>query len=368
MKKSETFMKIALTESLKGSGFVSPNPRVGCVIVKNGLIVGQGAHLKYGEAHAEINALNSLTTSPLNAELFVTLEPCSHYGKTPPCVEAIIKAKIKKVYIGTLDPNPLVAGRGVKLLQDAKIEVEVGILEKECLQINEAFFYFITKKLPFVVFKSATSLDGCISTNSGHSQWISCKESRVLVHKLRSELDAVMIGYNTALVDNPSLTVRHISGRNPYRIVIDEKLTLPSNLNLFTDKYKTKTIIVTNFKNENSQKHQNLADNGIKFIFADNKPNSNFLNLQTVLKKLAENKIASILLEGGTGLASAMITEKLINKILLFQAPLLLGSSKHFCKFSNILKVDNGIKLHFTSQEKIGSDLLITAYPDFQTS
>lgn len=364
--KQLEYMNLALEEARLGKGNVSPNPLVGCLIVKNEKIISKGAHLKYGEFHAERNAINNASEDLTGADLYVTLEPCNHYGKTPPCTEAIIKAGIKRVYIGSLDPNPLVAGKGIKKLRENNIEVITGILESECLKLNESFFHYITTEMPFVTYKTAASLDGCISTDNGQSKWISSTKSRTLVHQFRSEIDAVMIGSQTALTDNPSLTVRMCQGRNPLRIVIDKHLDLPLDLNLFTDEEKAKTYVITAQHNENTEKQEELLSRGVKIIYAPVKGENNNLDLTFALKELASLKITSILLEGGAGLAKSMFEERLINKFLLFQAPFLLGSRKHFCRLDNINEVSQGIKLKIEEIKKIDCDLLITSYPIYK--
>ncbi|MCJ7552329.1 MAG: bifunctional diaminohydroxyphosphoribosylaminopyrimidine deaminase/5-amino-6-(5-phosphoribosylamino)uracil reductase RibD, partial [Ignavibacteriaceae bacterium] len=229
----ESYIQLTLEIAKRGIGKVSPNPLVGCVITKNDKIIGAGFHTKYGDDHAEISAINSSRENLEGSTFYVNLEPCSHYGQTPPCVDRIIQEKIKRVVIGTLDVNPLVSGKGVRKLKDAGIEVKVGVLEKECEDLNKFFFKFINKKLPFVTLKAAITLDGKIADINSHSEWISSPESRRYVHSLRNKYDAVLIGLNTAMIDDPQLTVRHVEGRNPWRIILDSKLELPTDLKIF---------------------------------------------------------------------------------------------------------------------------------------
>ncbi|MBQ9519536.1 MAG: bifunctional diaminohydroxyphosphoribosylaminopyrimidine deaminase/5-amino-6-(5-phosphoribosylamino)uracil reductase RibD, partial [Firmicutes bacterium] len=222
-------MRRALELALRGAGGADPNPLVGAVIVRDGKIIGEGFHEYFGGPHAEVNAFSSLKESAEGAEMYVTLEPCSHYGKTPPCAEAVVKNKIKKVYIGMTDPNPKVAGRGMQILKNAGIDVETGILETECRSINAPFIKHITTGLPYIVLKWAMSLDGKIACRTGESKWISCEQSRAEVQALRNRYMGIMAGINTVLADDPLLTCRIEGGRAPYRIICDSNLKIPEN-------------------------------------------------------------------------------------------------------------------------------------------
>ncbi|MEO8400117.1 MAG: bifunctional diaminohydroxyphosphoribosylaminopyrimidine deaminase/5-amino-6-(5-phosphoribosylamino)uracil reductase RibD, partial [Ignavibacteriaceae bacterium] len=241
----ESYIKLAIEIAKKGMGNVSPNPLVGCVIIKNDRIIGAGYHQKFGESHAEINAINNSKENLEGSTLYINLEPCSHYGKTPPCVDKILEAKIKKVVIGTLDMNPLVSGNGVKKLKSVGIDVKVGVLENECINLNKFFFKFITKKTPYVTLKAAQTLDGKIADKSGESKWISSLSSRRFVHEFRSKYDAVLVGTKTIIKDNPSLTVRLIEGRNPKRIIIDTDLSLKNSLKIFKDNKDKNLLVIT---------------------------------------------------------------------------------------------------------------------------
>lgn len=221
---NQEYMRLAIEIAKKGAGKVNPNPMVGAVIVKDERVIGQGYHKYYGGNHAEVNAFENLSDNPEGATIYVTLEPCSHYGKTPPCVDKIIANKISKVVVGTLDPNPLVEGRGIKALKEAGIEVITGVLEEECKKLNEVFMKYILCKRPFVVLKTAMTLDGKIATESGESKWITSDKSRQEVHKLRNKLSAIMVGVNTVIKDNPELTCRLEGGKNPVRIIVDSKI------------------------------------------------------------------------------------------------------------------------------------------------
>ena len=291
-------MDIALHLARKGAGKVNPNPLVGAVIVNDGKIIGKGYHESYGKAHAEINAFKDAETELIEGStMYVTLEPCSHYGKTPPCVDQIIENRIKRVVIGMVDPNPLVSGKGVKKLQEAGIDVTVGILEDKCKKLNEVFIKYITKKKPFVVLKTAMSLDGKISTTSGESKWITDKEARENVHILRNELTAIMIGIDTVIIDNPELTCRIPNGRNPIRIVVDSNLRIPYDSKILQTAKKFKTIIATTEKARKEKIHK-LKDLGI--IVIETKSKNEKVDLKDLMHKLGNQNIDSILLEGGS--------------------------------------------------------------------
>lgn len=264
----ESYIQLTIEIAKKGEGSVSPNPLVGCVITKENRIIGAGYHQKFGEEHAEINAINSATESLEGATLYVNLEPCSHQGKTPPCVDRIIEEKIKRVVIGTLDVNPLVSGNGVRKLKRAGIDVKVGVLEKECLELNKFFFKNIVKKIPYITLKAAQTLDGMIADKNHFSEWISSEASRKYVHTLRSKYDAVLIGANTAKIDDPKLTVRMVEGRNPYRIVLDSGLKLNPDLKLFRLNDDKKTILVTTTENQSKKnKIQKFEKHKVDLIF-----------------------------------------------------------------------------------------------------
>lgn len=320
----ESYIQLAIEIAKKGEGSVSPNPLVGCVITKNNKIIGAGYHQKFGAAHAEINTINSATESLEGSTLYVNLEPCSHYGKTPPCTERIIKEKIKRVVIGTLDVNPLVSGNGVKALKKAGVEVKVGILEKECIELNKFFVKYISQKLPYVTIKAAQTLDGMIADKNNVSEWISSEQSRNYVHSLRAKYDAVLIGSETARRDNPKLTVRMFEGRNPYRIILDSKLNLKMDLNLFKNNKDKKTIIVTIDDNRSKKsKIKKLEQLGVKLVFVKKNHNAR-IHLKTMLKEVREMGIASVLVEGGAKIFSSFVKQNLFDDLLLFVSPKIL--------------------------------------------
>ena len=286
MIADEKYMQRALELGQLGIGHVSPNPLVGCVIVHDNVIVGEGWHRQYGQAHAEVNAINSLENKSLLSQstVYVNLEPCAHVGKTPPCADLLVESKVKRVVIANEDPNPLVNGKGIQKLLDANIEVETGICAAEGLQLNKRFFTFIRNKRPFVILKWAQTADGFMARENFDSKWISNEYSRQLVHKWRSEEDAILVGFNTAAKDNPQLTVRDWNGRNPVRIVIDSQLQLSQSLHLF------------------DQSQQTICYNLLK---EEDKPNLIFSRLaqknriDTLLEDLYHRKIQSVIIEGG---------------------------------------------------------------------
>jgi len=348
-------MELALKLAEKGRGYVSPNPLVGCVILKRNRIVGRGYHKKYGEAHAEINALNEAGKKARGATLDVTLEPCSHWGKTPPCTERIVDVGISEVIIGMLDPNPVVTGsqelkfRGVKL--------KTGILEKEAKKQNEQYIKYIKTKKPFVIVKAAMSLDGRIATTTGHSKYITGREARKYVHKLRSELDAIMVGINTVLKDNPQLTTRLVRGRNPFIIVVDSTLRIPVNAKLLND--PSKVIIATSSKASKANVKQFLQ-RGVKVLTIKQKGGK--IDLNELMKELGKMEIGSIMIEGGAELNAEAIRSKIADKILFFIAPGLIGEGLGAIGDLGIKKVDRSIKLKNLTSRKIGKDILIEAY------
>ena len=357
----EVYMNLALELAKKGKGRVNPNPMVGAVIVKNDQIIGKGYHEEYGQSHAEVNALNSTTEDAAGATMYVTLEPCSHFGKTPPCVDKIIESKIVKVVIASLDPNPLVAGAGVKKLIDAGIEVVVGVLDEENKKLNEVFMKYIVSKKPFVVMKSAMSLDGKIATRTGESKWISSEKSRKEVHKLRNELMGILVGVNTIIKDDPELTCRLENGKNPIRIIVDSNLRIPLDSKVIKDTHKARTIIVTT---EKADKYiiKDLESKGVEVIIAKLKDKR--VDLQDMMVKLGELKIDSILLEGGSTLNFSALKQNVVDKIQVYIAPKLIGgeNSKTPIGGMGIDSLQDAFKIKDMVLKTIGEDILIEGY------
>lgn len=365
----ESWMKEALELASEGKGSVSPNPMVGCIIIDGeGNKIGQGYHKKFGEAHAEVNAIASVKDKrKLNgATVYVTLEPCSHTGKTPPCADMLTEYPLKKVVVAMKDPNPKVNGSGIRILKNAGIEVEVGVLEKEAEKLNEFFIHHQNFGRPFITLKVAQTVDGFLAAADGDSQWISGKQSRKKVHEWRAEYDAVMVGRTTAMADNPGLTVRHVKGRQPKRIVIDGPFELPRSLNLFSDKHEKKTIILT-WNKEASQDEADpmlkvLAQNYFRGEIIQTPKLEGHVDLREAFKTLGQKGISSILVEGGQQLSSALIKQGLVDKLCVFIAPKLLGAGTRSVLNIGINKMNEIAELKEVDWEKVGDDMLLTGY------
>lgn len=322
----EKYMDLALELAEKGRGYVNPNPMVGAVVIKDGEIVGKGWHKFYGGPHAEVYALDEAGEKAEGATIYVTLEPCSHFGKTPPCAEKIKKMKIKKCVIACLDPNPIVAGRGKKILEEAGIEVVVGVREKEAKELNKVFMKYITEKNPYLFLKCAITLDGKIATNERDSKWITNEKSREKVQFLRHEYMGIMVGINTLINDNPRLTAKIENGVNPFRIVVDPHLRTPLESNFVNMADDNKSIIVTSKENEKNDKITELENKNVKIIYMEG---FNF-SVHEILKKIGELKIDSVLLEGGSYLISKAFKENRIDGGEIFIAPKILGGGLPF--------------------------------------
>lgn len=325
------FMSLALRLAEQGRLTVSPNPMVGCVIVKNNKIVGQGYHQIAGGPHAEVLALQEAGHEANGASAYVTLEPCCHYGKTPPCTSALISAGIKNVYISCLDPNPMISGNGIKLLQSAGIHIEVGLFEQEAIALNEIFFHYITHKRPFVISKWAMSLDGKTCVNEFDNREISGNESKYITHQLREQVDAILIGANTLILDNPELTARNNhASKQPIRIILAGEKYISPNLNIFKNS-NTKSIIATTNRNIHFVEH--IKANHIDiFILPENEDNK--ICLTSLLDRLGEEGITSLLVEGGMTVHQHFMKANLVNKIHVYLAPNLIGS---FAKKKSVL-------------------------------
>lgn len=322
--KDEFFIAKCLALAERGAGKVSPNPMVGCVIVCNGKIIGRGWHRRYGDSHAEVNAIRAVKDPSLltQSTLYVNLEPCSHFGKTPPCADLIIEKNIPRVVIGCVDSNPKVSGKGIAKLKAAGIAVRVGVLQEDSERLNEAFLKSHRVHLPFVALKLAQSLDGRIATKTKDSKWITSEVARAYGHYLRNYYDAVMVGSRTALADNPSLTVRLVAGRNPKRILLDRQLRVPLQANIFSK--DAPTLVFTSRINKRHPKVKALENIGVKVFFVGEKSES--LNLLDVMQILHEEQILSVLVEGGSRLFASLIKSGLCDKLHAFIAPKLIGS------------------------------------------
>ncbi|MDZ5473675.1 bifunctional diaminohydroxyphosphoribosylaminopyrimidine deaminase/5-amino-6-(5-phosphoribosylamino)uracil reductase RibD [Bacillus sp. 31A1R] len=362
MTNHEFYMDLALQNAIAMKGQTDPNPLVGSVIVNDNRIVGVGAHMKAGEPHAEIHALRMAGDLAKGGTIYVTLEPCSHYGRTGPCAVAIVEAGIKKVVIATLDPNPVVSGNGVKILKDAGIEVIVGIKEKESQQMNEVFNKFIVEKLPFVTLKSGTTLDGKIATHTSDSKWITSEKAREDVHLLRNQNMAILVGVNTVIADNPSLTTRIPNGRNPIRVVMDSSLRIPLDSKLVTDQ-EAETWIFTG-ENYDKDKKRQLESMGVNIFHTSGKR----VNPCEVVKLLGEKQISSLLIEGGGGINAAFLENQLIDKVILYMAPKLIGGqhSPTFLEGTGVEMMRNAVELIDVTVESIGKDFKFVGYPDYK--
>jgi len=354
MDENDKFLEIAIKEALKGGVFVRPNPMVGCVIVKNGKILASGYHKVFGGPHAEVNAIRKLDSKKLkNSSMYVTLEPCSTYGKTPPCTDLIIKSGIKKVVIGSIDPNPLHRGRGADILRKNKITVEFGSkeIEKKCEDINSYFFKNMKEKMPYVVLKLAGSLDGKIANGKYLSKWISSEKSRLYAHKLRAESDLIIVGSNTVLKDNPYLNVRDIKTRKqPSVCVIDLKLKTCQKSNIFSIKDRKVFVI--------SDKTKDLGKNVefIKPIFKNNE-----LDLKKILKRFYDSGVRTVLVEGGGITVANFVKQNLFDKIYWFVSPIIIGADG-ISSIGLPLELKNGeigMRLKIKKVSKLDCDILM---------
>ena len=342
-QKDTECMALALKLSKLGQAGVGANPMVGCVISSDDKIIAKDYHHQYGQEHAEINALNQIRHKAENCKLYVTLEPCSHHGKTPPCINAIIKAGIKKVYVATLDPNPLVSGRGVKLMKENGIDVEIGLLENNAIEVNRGFFKRMKTGLPFITSKIAMSLDGRVAMRSGESKWITSEASRADVQILRSQNQAILTGSGTILNDNPMLTVRNKKLQSkPLRVIIDSSNSITEkSLNIFSSDSETLILNPTNSK---------ILKNGK-------------IDLKSALIKLGEMGINNLLLESGSGLNGAMMESSLIDEFIIYTAPVILGSDAQAMMELPFKKMSEKISLNILELTQVANDLKIRAKP-----
>lgn len=352
------WMKRTLELASYGAGWVSPNPMVGCVIVKNGQVIAEGWHAKFGGPHAEAAALAVAGSRAEGATLYVNLEPCSHFGKTPPCADAIIAHKLARVVVAMEDPNPKVAGRGVEKIRAAGIEVEVGLMEAEAKELNRSFLHFIAEKTPYCVMKTAVTMDGKTCTSTGDSQWITGPTAREEVHRMRHELDAIMVGTGTALADNPRLTAR-MEGETaqPIRVVLDRLAEIPRDYYLLSDG-AAKTIWAVG---EVTAKELQAEDLPPHVEVMPVQEENGYLDLRDLFKKLGESGIASLLLESGGGLNAAMMEAGLVQEVVLFLAPKIVGGAKAktAVEGAGIPVLADCIDLEFEEMRPIGRDLMI---------
>jgi diaminohydroxyphosphoribosylaminopyrimidine deaminase/5-amino-6-(5-phosphoribosylamino)uracil reductase len=359
-------MALALKLARRGLGRTSPNPVVGAVIVKDGRVVGKGFHRAAGEPHAEVEAIRSAGTEARGSELFVTLEPCNHHGRTPPCTEAILKAGISKVWYGTDDPNPGVRGGGAKLLREAGVQVVGQVMEKGCTRINEVYLTNIIQKRPFVFLKLAMSMDGRIATRTGHSRWITSEMSRRRVHRLRDRVSAIMVGVETILADDPLLTTRlpETRGHDAIRVIADSRLRTPMNAAVFNNESQAGVILAT-AKNPPSEKKASLEKQGAKVIVTSGQGK---VNLKELFKKLYTIGVTSVLIEGGAGLAWGALDEGVVDRCLFFYAPIIIGgvSAPSGIGGMGISRLEEAPRLVDVKAFRVGPDILLNgrvAYP-----
>ena len=356
----QNYMLQAIQLAKQGEGWTNPNPMVGAVIVKNGRIIGKGYHKKCGELHAERNAIASLTESAEGATIYVTLEPCCHYGKTPPCTEAIIEQKIKRVVIGSRDPNPKVSGKGIKMLQEAGIEVIEDFMREECDRLNPVFFHYITTKTPYVVMKYAMTLDGKIATKTGASKWITGEAARAEVQHMRHRYMGIMAGIGTVLADDPMLNVRMEGRKSPIRILCDSGLRIPLDGQIVKSAGKYRTIVAYADSENTEAKRKRLHEMGVETICCPDKNNQ--VDLKKLMKYLGEEGIDSILLEGGGTLNDSALRAGIVQEVQAFIAPKLFGgmNSKTPVEGIGVRFPSEAVKLKCTDICQIGEDIRIT--------
>lgn len=357
-------MQQAVGLALRGIGRTAPNPPVGSVIVRDGEVVGEGFHPRAGEPHAEVFALRQAGERACGATVYVTLEPCSHHGRTGPCADALIAAGVKRVFIGVQDPNPQVAGRGVAKLKAAGIEVTVGTEDDECRRLLAPFTRFITTGLPYTIYKSAMTLDGKTATASGDSQWISGAESRQQVHLLRDRVEAIMVGIGTVLADDPLLNTRlpQGGGRDPLRVVVDSKLQMPTDAAMLHQQSTSWTLIATTVADpEKTKKLQHAGAEVMRFPEIDGQ-----VDLSELWRELGRREVQRLLLEGGATLAGAALRAGLIDQLMLFVAPKLIGGTADYGIFSGngCQELVNAVPLVDLRHEQVGEDILITGEVD----
>ena len=321
-EQKQEYMRRALALAQRGAGHVNPNPMVGCVIVKDGKIIGEGWHEHIGGLHAERNAFAHCTEDCTGADLYVTLEPCCHWGRTPPCTDAVIEHKIGRVFVGCLDPNPLVAGKGAQILRDAGIEVETGVCEDECRRVNEVFFHYITHKTPFVTLKYAMTLDGKIAAHTGDSRWVTGETARRHVHETRNRLPAIMVGIGTVLEDDPLLTCRIDGGRDPIRVICDSRARTPIDSRIVQTANKIPTYIAVVGRNERTAE---LERHGVHIL--ECKTKNERVDLADLMCQLGALGIDGLLLEGGSALAFSALEAGVVHRVQAYIAPKIIGGA-----------------------------------------
>lgn len=361
--RDEQYMGWALRLAMRGWGRTSPNPMVGALVVRDHRIVGRGYHARAGELHAERVALNAAGDAARGATLYVTLEPCTHYGRTPPCTEAVLESGVRRVVIGQTDPNPHVSGGGVELLRSRGLEVTTGVLEEKCARLNEAFTTFVTRNRPFAVLKLAASLDGKIATASGDSKWITSERSRRFVHRLRGGMDAVLVGGTTVSTDDPELTCRIPRGRDPVRIVLDSQLRLSPARRVFRSASDARALVCTR-KDADPKKARILEAAGAEVVRVDSDPYG--VSLRAVMQALAQRQITSVLIEGGSRVAASALRAGLVDKLYVFYAPKIIGGQEAPGMIADVgvRSMSGCLRVRDMRWRRVGPDLLAEGYLD----
>ena len=357
--RDEDYMKIALRLARRGLGKTSPNPLVGAVIVKHERIIAQGYHHYFGGKHAEIDALDNANDDVTGATMYVTLEPCFHYGKTPPCVDAVIAGKIGKIVIGMQDPDPRVSGKSIEKLQQNGVETAVGVLEEECRKLNETYIKHRATGIPFVTVKFAQTLDGRIAAADGSSRWVASPSSLKLAHRLRATHDAILAGIGNVLIDDPELTLRLVKGRSPTRIILDSKLRIPLEAKVLRDQEKAATIIVTT-PAADDDKLAALRERGIEVLFVAADLQGG-VDIARLLAVLGQRDITSILVEGGSKVATSFIRRNLVDRLVAVIAPKILGKGIESIGDLNIENINRALNLSFEKTYRLGDDLIVEA-------
>ncbi|MDP2913487.1 MAG: bifunctional diaminohydroxyphosphoribosylaminopyrimidine deaminase/5-amino-6-(5-phosphoribosylamino)uracil reductase RibD [Candidatus Omnitrophota bacterium] len=360
MNKDERYMRMAIRLAGKAEGLTSPNPAVGALVVKDDRVVGKGYHERRGLPHAEVTALKTAASRSKGATLYVSLEPCDHFGMTPPCTDAIIKSGIKRAVIGMTDPNPITNGRGIAKLMRYGIKTSIGVLEEEARRINLPYIKYITKKIPYVTVKVAESIDGKIATATGDSRWITSEESREYVHKLRAKVDAVMVGVNTVLKDDPLLLSKAAVKRQPARIIVDSRLRTPLNAKLFSDIASSQVIIAT-AEDTGSGRSRTYTQRGAKVLNV--KSRHGRIDLKSLFKALGRLEMSHILVEGGGELIWSLVKEGLVDRFLFFIAPIIIGgrTAVTAVEGDGFAKIRKAVRLNNVTIKRFGHDLLIEA-------
>jgi diaminohydroxyphosphoribosylaminopyrimidine deaminase/5-amino-6-(5-phosphoribosylamino)uracil reductase len=358
-----SYIKLALRLAAKGAGWVSPNPMVGAVVVQGGQIVGQGYHRRVGAPHAEVEALRQAGDAARGADLYVTLEPCNHQGRTPPCTQAILAAGVSRVIIATPDPNPKVAGGGSAYLRSQGVAVETGVLAAEARRLNEAWFHWMATGLPWVIAKAACSLDGKIATATGESQWLTGEAARTYGHRLRHRVDAILVGINTALSDDPQLTTRlpRGRGRDPVRVVLDSRLRLPLEARLLHLDSPSPTWVATT-REAPKEKIRAIKDLGAEVLVFP--PKSGRVPLKPLLELLGRQQVQSLLVEGGAEVLGGFFDQRLVNQFYFFLAPKILGGRKApgVLGGEGIIHLHDALQARVLTMRRIEQDILLTGY------